>query len=75
MKPGWNVRHADIGAPGELLLRAGATIPFPRTAEERQATGDPRRSISERYASKGAFLERVRLAARELVGHLAWEWA
>jgi hypothetical protein len=64
---GWNVRHPDSGAPDEWLLRAGATLPFPRTAAERQATGDPRRSIEERYASKEAYLESVRLAAEELV--------
>ncbi|MBI4498709.1 MAG: hypothetical protein HY689_12520 [Chloroflexi bacterium] len=64
---GWNVRHPEVGAPGEWVPMAGATLPFPRTAAERQATGDPRRAIAERYASKEAYLERVRQAALELV--------
>jgi hypothetical protein len=64
---GWNVRHPEIGAPDELLLRAGATLPFPRSAAERAATGDRRRSIEERYASREDYLGRVRAAATELV--------
>jgi hypothetical protein len=63
---GWNLRHPDTGAPDELLLRSGATLRFPRTAAERTQTGDPRRSIEERYASK-AFLERVRGEVAALV--------
>jgi hypothetical protein len=64
---GWNLRGPEIGAPDELLLRAGATLPFPRTAAERAATGDPRRAIEERYASKEEYVRRVREAAIELV--------
>lgn len=64
---GWNVRHPDVGAPGEIILRAGSTLPFPRTEAERQATGDPRRSIKERYASKDDYLQKVRQAAMDLV--------
>ncbi len=45
---------------------AGATIPFPRTRVEREARGDPRRSVEERYASRADYLERVREAARAL---------
>jgi len=63
---GWNVRHADSGAPDEWLLRAGATLPFPRTVAERRITGDPRPSIEERYPSKEDFLTRVRAAADAL---------
>jgi hypothetical protein len=48
-------------------LRAGATLPFPRTAAERVATGDPRHSINERYASKEDYLQRVRQATIKLV--------
>jgi hypothetical protein len=64
---GWNLRHPDTGAPDELLLRSGATLRFSRTAAERAQTGDPRRSIEERYASKEDFLERVRREAAVLV--------
>ena len=60
---GWNLRHPDIGGAEQLLVFAGATIPFPRTRAERLASGDPRPSIEERYASRADYLERVRKAA------------
>ncbi|MCI0440635.1 MAG: hypothetical protein L0177_16115, partial [Chloroflexi bacterium] len=46
---------------------AGWTLPFPKTRADRQASGDPRTSIEERYASKDDFLERVRQEAETLV--------
>jgi hypothetical protein len=64
---GWNLRHADIGGREQLLVFAGATIPFARTRREREAAADPRPSIEERYPSRDAYLERVHRAARELV--------
>jgi hypothetical protein len=45
----------------------GATLPFPRTRDERERRGDPRPAIAERYPSRAAYLERVREAARRLV--------
>jgi hypothetical protein len=87
---GWNLRHPDIGGPEQMLVFAGATLAFPRTRAEREASGDPRRSIQERYASRDAYLARVRDAARALAedGYLlaededvsvafaarAWDW-
>ena len=41
-------------------------MPFPRTRAEREATGDPRRSTAERYASRDEYLARVREAAVRL---------
>jgi hypothetical protein len=64
---GWTLRHPDIGGAEQLLVFAGATIPFAATGRRRQATGDPRPSIEERYASRAAYLERVRAAAHHLV--------
>ena len=72
---GWNRRHPDIGGAGQTLASGGAsggtligaTIPFPATREARQATGDPRRAIAERYPSKADYLEQVRQAAQTLV--------
>lgn len=49
------------------MVLAGATIPFPVTAASRQAMGDPRPSIEERYESKEAFLTKIRKAAVDLV--------
>ena len=45
----------------------GATIPFARTRREREASGDPRPSIEERYRSRDDYLERVRRAGQALV--------
>lgn len=72
---GWNARHADIGGEGQLLAAGGAsggtvvgaTLAFPATREAREATGDPRRAIDERYASRADYLEKVRQAAVALV--------
>jgi hypothetical protein len=66
---GWTLRHPDIGGAEQLLVFAGATIPFPRTRAERVASGDPRPAIEERYPSREAYLERVRGAARSLRAH------
>ena len=63
---GWNLRHPDVGGVEQLLVFAGATLPFHRTRAEREAAGDPRPSIEERYASRADYLERVRVAARAL---------
>jgi Alpha/beta hydrolase domain len=64
---GWNLRHADIGGPGQTLSLLGSTIPFPAMKAERQASGDPRPSIEERYLSKEDYLGRVKQAAEALV--------
>jgi hypothetical protein len=64
---GWNLRHADIGGVEQLLVFAGATLPFARTRAERERAGDPRPSIAERYASREDYLARVRAAALALV--------
>jgi hypothetical protein len=64
---GWNVRHPSVGGPGQILSLLGSTIPFPATQAERQATGDPRLSIEERYASREDYLRQVQQAAEALV--------
>ncbi len=60
---GWTLRHPDIGGAEQLLVFGGATLPFPRTRAEREASGDPRPSLEERYASRADYLSRVREAA------------
>lgn len=64
---GWNLRHPDIGASEQLMSLMGATIPFPATRQEREARGDPRLSIAERYPSKTDYLAQVRRAVQALV--------
>jgi Alpha/beta hydrolase domain len=63
---GWNPRHPDIGGEQQLLVFAGSTLPFPRTRAEREAAGDPRQSIEERYRSRDEYLAAVRRAALDL---------
>lgn len=65
---GWNLRDPKIGAPDVIYDMVGSFIPFARTKAEREASGDPRPSIEERYASKDAYLAQVRQAAGALVG-------
>ena len=64
---GWNPRHPDQGAADDLMQMRGSTLVFARTRAERERSGDPRRSIAERYASREAYLEAVRSAAQKLV--------
>jgi len=45
----------------------GSFIPFTRTKKEREACGDPRPSIQERYASREDYLGRITEAALELI--------
>ena len=67
---GWNVRHSDIGGTGQVLSPGGTVvggaIPFAVTRAERTASGDPRPSIEERYASRDEYLARVREYAETL---------
>ena len=64
---GWTLRHASIGGQAQRLVFAGATIPFARARREREAAGDPRPAIEERYRSREDYLERVRRAGAALV--------
>jgi hypothetical protein len=72
---GWNLRHSGIGGGGEIMSTGGSsggtlkgsTIPFPATAEERQAAGDPRLSVEERYGSKEGYLSKIEEAAQGMV--------
>jgi Alpha/beta hydrolase domain len=62
---GWALRRgaqADDGCEG-----SGQYIPFAKTAADRQASGDPRRSIEERYASFDNYYNRVRRAVDNMV--------
>ena len=65
---GWNFTHPDHGDPDALVALAGSYVPFRATRAEREAAGDPRLSIEERYASREAFLDQVEAAGRALVG-------
>ena len=64
---GWNPRHPDTGAGGDLMQMMGSTLPFAPTRAAREHSGDPRPSLEERYASKNAYLARVRDAGMTMV--------
>ena len=46
---------------------SGSYIPLPETPEERRMTGDPRRSILERYPNAEAYTAAITAAAQRLV--------
>jgi hypothetical protein len=52
---GWNFRSPSIGQPTELLPLTGSYIPLPLTRAAREAAGDPRLSIEERYGSRARY--------------------
>jgi hypothetical protein len=64
---GWNPRHEENGAPGDIMLMMGSSLPFARTRAERERSGDPRPSLEERYPSKSAYLDRVRQVTQALI--------
>jgi len=63
---GWNP-IATGPLKGREQSLAGGSIPFPRTAAERIALGDPRLSIVERYGSLGNYLFQASKIAKSLV--------
>ena len=65
----WNLRHPSIGADTELLSLAGGYIPLPKTAADRERTGDPRLSLAERYASREAYVAAYLEHAKKLVAN------
>jgi hypothetical protein len=64
---GWNLRDSSIGAPTERVAFEGSFLPFPKTAAERKASGDPRKSIAERYRGRDDYLNRYLQAIEGLV--------
>ena len=64
---GWSLRDSSIGGPDQRCAFVGSFIPFARTAEERKKSGDPRRSVAERYAGREEYMARFTKALDELV--------
>jgi hypothetical protein len=62
----WNLRARGFGH-GAMHEFSGSYIPLPETPEERRTTGDPRRSILERYPNADAYVAAIAAAARQLV--------
>ena len=63
---GWNLRARGFGQ-GAMHEFSGSYIPLAETSEERRATGDPRRSILERYTNAKAYVAAITAAAGQLV--------
>ena len=63
---GWNLRARGFGH-GAMHEFSGSYIPLPESLEERHMTGDPRRSILERYPNADAYAAAIGAAARQLV--------
>ncbi len=63
----WNLRDPSIGAPDQRVSFEASYLPFPKTAADRQKTGDPRKSIAERYAGGDDYLTRYKNAVDDLV--------
>ena len=61
---GWNV-FRDL--PDEYADRDGSYVPFARTKAERQAIGDERPSLEERYRSLDDYVAQVRACVDKLV--------
>jgi Alpha/beta hydrolase domain len=64
---GWNLRDPSIGAPDQRVAFEASYLPFPRTLADRQKTGDPRKSIAQRYAGREDYLARYKAAVDDLV--------
>jgi len=63
---GWNLRAKGF-IEDELCYLNGQYIPFAKTKEEREKSGDPRLSIEERYKDQADYVQQISRAARTLV--------
>ena len=63
---GWNKFRDGLFDNGFCNL-SGAFVPFAATKAEREKTGDPRLSIEERYPTKQAYVNAIRIAADGLM--------
>ena len=63
---GWNITAAGFHKD-QICNYAGGMIPFARTKAERQAAGDPRPSLEERYGDHAGYVTAVRAAAAKSV--------
>jgi hypothetical protein len=63
---GWNVTAGGF-FKGQICGFTGGYLPFPLTRADRERSGDPRRSIEERYGTQEGYVCVVRRAAEALV--------
>ena len=63
---GWNLYQAPF-TEGEMCDRDGSYSPLPASRAEREASGDPRPSLEERYGSHGNYSLKLEAAVQRLV--------
>jgi hypothetical protein len=63
----WNLRDPAIGAPDQRVSFEASYLPFSKTAAERRRTGDPRKSVAERYPNRNDYMTKYTRAVDELV--------
>jgi hypothetical protein len=63
---GWNIVAAGFHQ-GKACNYAGGMIPFEKTKADREANGDPRLSLEERYKTHAGYVEAVKAAAARAV--------
>src|SRR6185503_2106955 len=59
--------YRPLNAPTRACMNVGGFVPFAATKKEREASGDSRPSVEERYSSRGDYVNRIRVAARRLM--------
>ena len=64
---GWNLRDPVIGASDQRVAFEASYLPFPRNSDERQRTGDPRKSIAERYSDREDYVHQYMSAVDDLI--------
>ena len=66
---GWNLTAGGERPfhQGQICHYAGGMIPFAKTRAEREASGDPRLSLEERYQDHAGYVAAVRAAAAKAV--------
>jgi hypothetical protein len=71
---GWTLYQGAFGT-GTPIRNAGSFIPFAATTAEREAAGDPRLSLEERYRTHGQYVSCVAQAAHNLAKQrfILWE--
>jgi len=62
----WSLRGGKL-SPGELVDFYGTLIPFPRDRADRERTGDPRLSVTERYGDRKRYMQIVARYSEALV--------
>ena len=63
---GWNLRSPHVGAETMLSPLDGMFIPFAKTKNDREMSGDPRLSLEERYPTRADYLNRLTESANKL---------